>query len=1375
MNSRLKILKISYLAALLVLLGTTLKAQMTVNVAVTNPSCFAYTNGQATANVTGGTSPYSYSWSNGQGGGQTVLGIRAGNYTVTVTDAAGVRTTKNFTAGEPTQLVGTASPVGGVCLAGLMTYQGNGSGGIAPYSYVWRSLGTNVTTNGPMLNAPTAGSYHLSVTDAQNCQVTKVVNIMGDIDVTIRTVAVSCGGNGDGVAEARVSGGMPPYAYRWNSSSATTATLTGLSGGTYIVTVTDANGCQKAAVATVQEAAVLNPNLIVTGICTGDGSAKVVPTGGTAPFTITWSNGGIGNRQSNLGVGQYYVTVTDAAGCNKAQEFKISKQSGVTITPFKYDATCLGQNTGFAKVTVPGDGLGTYTFKWNNGTTTSSPPTASEIGNLAPGTYTVTATDGAGCSDVATFNINAQRTVQFSANPTDAACGSTTGAITITNPNGGTAPYTYKWSNGATTPSVSGLAVGLYMVTVTDATGCYGVQTVNIQGTSNITFTTTKTNAQCNTSTGSIAITNVAGGAAPFTYSWSDLTGVNQPSSRLNLAAGTYTLTIRDAAGCSKTTTIVVANQASFNLTGNKTDATCGNADGSATVAATIGGTAPFTYLWSNGARTQTISNVAAGNYTVTVTDATGCAGTTTVTVFGIGNFTIGTTATNSACAGATGTASVTNVTGGTAPYTYRWSNGATTQTITNLPPGNYIAIVTDATGCQAASRTMVVGSTSTVTAGVPALISATCSKPNGKITVTGANGVAPYTYKVGTKTNSTGVFDSLPAGKYVILITDAAGCTFTTDSLKVDDKGAVKAQFAIQQLSCIGDSVTVRFPNNTINGITYSWLFSDNRTSTVVSPTANFSGPEGYVRLIARSPEGCIDTLIQGFPAAALKFTLADTVATCANSTVPATVINTGNQTIRLIYKWTPPTFVVGNDSAATATLRVPTVGTNKVYVLVKNDLGCSRLDSIFVKTVDKAFNPSDITFKQDCQTRAITFTNAGALGPYYTWVYGNPRNPIATKDSSNVFTYVFPKDGRDSLILIPKLACLDTIKVPFTVRSGPAVTITASNDSAVCNADRLTLRATSNTGTYEWSQTPNFATIIGTGATLLATPSNRSNVYYVRSKNADGCTAVDTVTIINAEIKISHITPIDLCLNVDKTITIVNTSGDPLKVKWTAAPSGMLVGSDTLLNPTVKISTDGTLIGVFTNNFGCVLRDTIPLKVRSVKAAATASARTLYPDDVVTLFSTPTGTGFKYSWMPTTTINTPTTASTTAIVKETTRYVVKVTDQYGCEDTVGVTVNIITPSCAEPFVFIPKAFTPNGDNINEKVYVRGEYLVTMELSIYNRWGEQVYYTQNRADGWDGTFKGAAVCPDVYGYYLRGKCKKGEDFFIKGNITVLK
>ena len=246
---------------------------------------------------------------------------------------------------------------------------------------------------------------------------------------------------------------------------------------------------------------------------------------------------------------------------------------------------------------------------------------------------------------------------------------------------------------------------------------------------------------------------------------------------------------------------------------------------------------------------------------------------------------------------------------------------------------------------------------------------------------------------------------------------------------------------------------------------------------------------------------------------------------------------------------------------------------------------------------------------------------------------------------------------------------------------------------------------------------------------------------------------------------------TQVDACKNIAKTITVTNLTPDPINVKW--SPPSLLTSADTALSPIVKTNTDGTLIGRFSNAFGCTLIDTIPVKVHEVKPKVTASATSIYVNDVFTLSATPPG--LTYSWSPPSTVTNPTAAQTPATPKEDTKYVVEVSDAFGCKDTASVFVRVLTPQCAEPFIFIPRAFTPNGDGRNEKVYVRGEYLVEMEFVIYNRWGEEVFSTRDRTQGWDGTHKGQPVCPDVYGYYVRGRCKLGEDFFKKGNITILK
>ena len=248
------------------------------------------------------------------------------------------------------------------------------------------------------------------------------------------------------------------------------------------------------------------------------------------------------------------------------------------------------------------------------------------------------------------------------------------------------------------------------------------------------------------------------------------------------------------------------------------------------------------------------------------------------------------------------------------------------------------------------------------------------------------------------------------------------------------------------------------------------------------------------------------------------------------------------------------------------------------------------------------------------------------------------------------------------------------------------------------------------------------------------------------------------------------------DVCKNIPKDFAVTNlNTGDILKVNW--SPTSLISGftNNDSLKPKISAIADGTLIGTYTNQYGCTLRDTITIKSRFTKATATATAKTIYINDALTLNAGPSGTGFKYAWSPIGDVTSPTSASTAATPKVNTTFIVTVTDNFGCTDTAQVALRVLVPHCDEPYIFIPRAFTPNGDGTNDVVFVRGDYLTSVEFVIFNRWGEQVFKTLDKTIGWDGKHNGEPVCPDVYGYYVKGVCKQGEPFFKKGNITVLK
>ncbi len=1420
------------LFTLISLLPMGLKSQIQIAVTTNSPTCTGYSNGDATATATGGTAPYTYAWSNGSNGA-SAYSLSAGTYKVSVTDAAARTAVRDVIVTSPALLAAVITAQGGVCSENT-SQVGSATGGTAPYTFSWRNLSTNATTAGANLTNPTAGSYFLVVTDAKGCSANKVVNIAAPLSVTVRAGDATCGGTCDGAAEAIVTGGALPYTYKWNFEGKTTQSIFPLPGGTYTVSVTDANGCIKVATGNVFEPPVLKANLTSNGVCSNNATAKVNPTGGKAPYTVKWSNGATGTSV-NLTQGVYFVTVTDAVGCTAEDRVNVSKADPINLMFLKKDPAC-GIANGTIEGCIPGGGLGPYTFQWNTGATTQV------LNNVAPGTYKLVVTDGAGCKDSSTITITNSTTLVINTTTTTALCGNSSGSATTTV-TGGTAPYTYKWNNGATTQSISNVAAGNYDVIVTDAAGCsitsqakiinsndfalslvktdaacngvkngsisaltsvtgsynykwsngatsssissldagtYSVvvtsaagcsqtSTVTVNNVTNLTANTFVSQSLCNTSAGGATV-QVTGGTAPYTYKWS-----NGPitASITGVPSGNYTVSVSDANGCTTTSQANVTNSNGFMVMFGKTDPTCnGLANGSA-VAQLSGGAGNFTYKWSNGALTPTLSNVAAGNYTLITTDAAGCKDTSVVSLVNKTTLNLTTTVANTLCNTSTGSVAVTTVTGGTAPYTYSWSNGSTTQTISNLQVGTYTPTVTDAIGCKVTTNPLTVVANGANIVATPSVSDATCGAKNGKVQFAFSGGTAPYNVKWSGGTNT----DNLAAGSYTYTITDATGCE-KTQVVNIADKGGVKAAFTAAPTSSNApkcDSVTYKFNNTSTGataGATYKWLFSNNATSTAQTADITFGGAAGDARLIITSADGCSDTSKQTFNLNVLKVDVPDTAKTCVNSDVSVLAKN-NNPAFPVTYKWTPTTIVTAGATTASPTFKPTAAGSIRAFVEITNALGCTVKDTVIITAIQKtAIDTNAITFKQDCDTRRVAFTNSSPIADQYRWVFGDPTNPTAGSPLTNP-SYTYGQGGTGyTVTLIPTLGCLDTVRKFVPVRNGVAVSLVASNDSIVCNPNQLALKATSNASKIEWSTSSTF-TPSTVAANFNATPTGRVNTYYVRATDANGCTATKTIVINNFAINVTYNKLFNACVGVGKQISLTNNTPDALSVTWT--PTTLIDGSNTVLNPIIKTNVDGTLNVRITNQYNCTLTDNIAVKANSVDANATIDQTVIYVDDQVSLGATPAGTGFTYKWTPTTDVIASTSATTKASPKVDTKYIVEVTDANGCKDTASVNVKVLTPDCAEPFVFIPRAFSPNGDGINDKVYVRGEYLKEVEFAIYNRWGEQVFFTKSQEVGWDGTHKGTAVSPDVYGYYVKGICKKGETFFAKGNITVMK
>jgi hypothetical protein len=759
----------------------------TIGISKTNVLCNAGNTGTATATPTGGTAPYSYSWDTSPiQTNATATALAAGVYNVTVNDANGCSKTMSVTITEPSSLNATASLTHVLCNGGntgAATILG--AGGTAPYTYSWNTSPVQTTSTATAL---TAGNYTCTIKDANNCTALGLATINQPTALTGTTTHtnVLCKGGNSGTATALPSGGTLAYTYSWNTSPIqTTATATNLAIGTYTVTITDANNCTTTAQATITEpttALSTTSNVVSNVLCNGGttGSASVVATGGTAGYSYSWNTSPVQTtaNATNLAAGVYIATVTDAKGCVSNATLTITQPTVLlpNITPSP--AYCQGSATGTAAAENPG-GTPPYTYSWN-----SSPiQTTAFASGLIAGTYTLTITDSNNCVATVNTTITEPTALIVTATQTDVLCkGGNSGTATATA-NGGSGGYTYSWNTTPvqTTAVATNLPAGVYTVTATDVNSCTITTNVTItEPTSAISVSATSTNSSCTTATGT-ASAIATGGTGTLTYSWN--TSPAQPvANATNIASGTYTVTVTDANGCTDTAMATINNPSGANASIiSSTNVLCnGGTTGAATATAT-GGLAPYNYSWNTlpVATTTSVTNLAAGSYTVTVTDANGCVTTAIATITQTAAISGTVTKANVLCSGMnTGSATITG-TGGTAPYTYSWNTSPvqTTPTASNLFAGGYVCTVTDANGCTGTKSVSITQSTALA-------ITKTKTEPSCAVCVDGAAGVivsggsAPYAYSWNTlPVQTTASITGVGAGKYIVTITDANGC----------------------------------------------------------------------------------------------------------------------------------------------------------------------------------------------------------------------------------------------------------------------------------------------------------------------------------------------------------------------------------------------------------------------------------------------------------------------------------------------------------------------------------------------------------------------------------------------------------------------
>ncbi|MCB0396158.1 MAG: gliding motility-associated C-terminal domain-containing protein, partial [Flavobacteriales bacterium] len=762
---------------------------------VTDPTCNGVCDGSVATTIAGGTTPYSYVWTDGQTTANAT-GLCDGVYDLTVTDANGCTAMTSGTVTSPNPIVSNPSSVSsscGVCDGSVSVAP---TGGTSPFTYVWddASSQTSATATGLC-----AAAYNVTITDASGCTATDVVILSDNGGATSGGEVITnatCNAACDGQVVLTPVGGQLPYSYQWNdASSQTTATATGLCAGNYIVSISDNNGCLLPVAITITEPAVLAGTFTDSsfvdcgGNCTG--MAVLTPTGGTSPYTFVWDDGQTDSTATGLCAGAVGVTVTDVNGCQTTNSITITEPSPLVPTIISStDLICSGVCVGTAEVAGAGGTL-PYSYMWSDGQTDSLAT------GLCAGSYSVTLTDVNGCADSVSVLILSPSALVGNGTSVNSTCGVCDGSVTIA-PTGGTPGYTYVWSDASsqTSATVTGLCAALYYVTITDVNGCVLADQVPLSDNGGPTIDSMSVvDVGCNGNCDGQATVAVSSGNPPFTYLWNDASSQTSATAT-GLCAGVIYVEVTDGLGCKTVQGDTIRQASSLNLTLVDTvSLSCnGICDGTATVTVN-GGTPAYTYLWSDGQANATVTGLCSGIYNITVTDSKGCTGTDVLVVDEPAPLTLSVlSAPSFICNGDTAIVSAT-AGGGTAPYSYLWNDNLSSTTanimVSPIDTFLYIVTVTDGNGCTiTGSDTLAV-----ISPGVPVMDPDTgICKGDSLLLVGQISGSGTYLWT----TNGSGTFVPDNTSQVVhylhsptdsvieIYLTSVGACSNITDTMEV-------------------------------------------------------------------------------------------------------------------------------------------------------------------------------------------------------------------------------------------------------------------------------------------------------------------------------------------------------------------------------------------------------------------------------------------------------------------------------------------------------------------------------------------------------------------------------------------------------------
>jgi gliding motility-associated-like protein len=1222
-----------------------------------NVSCNGLNDGTITANVVGGIIPYTFNWSNG-GVGQTVSNLSPGNYCVTVTDGNGCSSTICQDIFEPAILdmvLLDSSDVTG-CFGGA-----NGSilldatGGTGAHTYTWSP---NVSS-GVSASSLSAGTYSITVSDVNGCQDSISIVIAQPALLVASAIqdSVNCNGGNDGFITVTAGGGTPVYQYDLGLGAQASNVLTGLTAGSYTITVTDINACFTTVTITVLQPTPLVVSSVQDSVeCFGgnDGSITVTASGATPTYSYNLGTGAQGsNVLGTLTAGTYTVTVTDFNGCTATTSSTVLEPTQLSATAVQDSVECFGAADGSITVTATG---GTLPYSYNRG---AGAQASNLFTSLAAGSYTITITDGNGCTVQVIQTVLEPTQLGATAVQDSVNCfGQSNGSITVTA-TGGTLPYSYNRGTGSQASSVfTGLAAGPYSIVVTDGNGCTFTLNQSVFEPAVLSASVVQDSVNCfGANDGSITVTAVGG---TLNYQYNIGAGFQLSNVFSGLTAGSYTVTISDLNACTTSATILVLEPTVLTASSVQDSVECfGGNDGSIIVTAT-GGTPSYSYNLGTGAQASNVlGTLIAGTYTVTVTDFNGCTATTSATVLQPTALQLTITQSQVSCVGLNNNAIDLGVTGGTLPYAYLWSNAATTQDLSSLPAGTYNVTVTDGNLCTATTTLTLVENANPIVTAIPDQLLCAASTT---VTASTTSGTPNFTYNWdnGLGAGQTQTVSPTVTTTYTVTVSDANGCTGTDQTVVTVLQLSISNDTAI----CLGSSATLTVTGDNILDITWApaaTLSTTTAATTVATPTTTTT----YTATVLQVGNNLVNN--GNFNQGNVGFT-SDYISSPTDLTPESTYGIIANPT-----------------SGHTGFAPCPDHTTGAGNQMVVNGAG-SPNRNVWCQTITVAPN-SDYAFSTWIQSVVASspailqfFVNGVQIGPSFTapgvncqWAqfYDTWNSGASTTAQLCIVNQNTTTGGND--FALDDIAftpfCLRTIDVDVTVNF---VTPTASSNSPVCEFDTLFLYGGGGTS-YTWTGPNSFS---GTGdTTFVANAGLAANgTYNVTVTDINGCTASTTTTAIVNDAPVADAgANVAICAGLSTTLTATVTQGTaPFTFTW---DNGLGAGATHTVTPAVTTTYNVTV----TDGNGCSSTDSVVVTINTLPQVSLGPDTAICVGFCAPLVATITSGGtapFTYAWDNLLIGNGPV-QNVCPLV--TTTYSVTATDALGCSlsDSKTVVVN--------------------------------------------------------------------------------------------------